>query len=53
MSSRTHGKGVKLKPKPKQEVEETAPVVPPRDIYQSVVRDFGFDPLKEKAARST
>ena len=58
MSNRTRGKGVKLKPRrPENEtVEEVANVKdasPPGDIYESVVNEFGFDPLKEMAARRT
>lgn len=56
--SNTKGKGVKIARKPKtpeQVQEDYADVIPPppRDIYESVARDLGFDPLKEKAARST
>lgn len=57
MSNKSQGKGVKLKPRPKQqEVEEDYSDVippPPQDIYESVVQDLGFDPLKERAARRT
>lgn len=52
----TKGKGIKLKPRlDVQEPEEMATVIapPPRDIYQSVVDHFGFDPLKEKRDRLT
>lgn len=57
MSNKSQGKGVKLKPRQKQqEVEEDYSDVippPPQDIYESVVHDLGFDPLKERAARRT
>lgn len=56
MSNRTRGRGVKLKPRPQQNVEEVVnekDASPPGDIYESVARDFGFDPLKEMAARRT
>jgi hypothetical protein len=50
-------KGVKLKKTTEQKAPrlEAVNVNPPPmgDIYESVVRDKGFDPLKEMAARRT
>lgn len=55
MSEPKRAKGVKLKPRIAEEKEEVEIVTaePPGDIYESVVRDLGFDPIKEQAARRT
>lgn len=57
MSNVARSKGVKLKPRPveevQEEVEDVKTVVPLGRIYESVVADLGFDPMKEMAARRT
>lgn len=46
-------KGVKIAKRKNQDQDTHTeePLSPPTDIYESVVRARGFDPLKERAAR--